>query len=276
MTLVLSCMTHDYVVQVCDRRLTNLDGILYDDDANKAVLFSNRFSLSYTGLGFIGLEPTNLWLTRVLTGVKNDSVPEALQAIQEEATKDFKKIGWSGPHAFVGAGWSNFDSPNQLRPVICTVSNFHEKDGQILSKVSDQFAISASYLGQSSTVVISVVGQPLSTGREPKLRRSLERSASRGGKARAAVRLLVNEVRTVAATNDTVGSGLMAVAIPKGAVENNPGQKLVFGGSPVKGATTFEYYPPDDNFAVAYGPNIVFPGVMTTISLTVERSPSSS
>jgi len=40
-TLILSCATQEYVVQVSDRRLTRGEEIA-DDDANKAVLFCGR------------------------------------------------------------------------------------------------------------------------------------------------------------------------------------------------------------------------------------------
>jgi hypothetical protein len=56
MTLILTCLTHEHIVQVADRRLTMPDGTLYDDDTNKAVFYCGRVAVAYTGLALNGRE----------------------------------------------------------------------------------------------------------------------------------------------------------------------------------------------------------------------------
>ncbi len=54
MTLVLNCLTHDYLFQVSDRRLVRLpDYEIIDDDANKNVFYCGHVAFSYTGLAEI-------------------------------------------------------------------------------------------------------------------------------------------------------------------------------------------------------------------------------
>jgi hypothetical protein len=81
MTLILSVITPEYVLQVGDRRLTDISsGRIVDEEAIKAVLFNNHISFSYTGLARLprsasviaarGGDPTDraasFWLAEVL------------------------------------------------------------------------------------------------------------------------------------------------------------------------------------------------------------------
>jgi hypothetical protein len=50
MTLILSLLTRDFVMQASDQRLTDpTSGALRDDVANKAVLFDSAMTFAYTG-----------------------------------------------------------------------------------------------------------------------------------------------------------------------------------------------------------------------------------
>src|SRR4051812_35099238 len=66
MTLVLTALTHNEVLQVSDRRYTHIRGgtvVKRDDENNKAVLFCGRLMFSFTRIGDLGIErQTDLWL----------------------------------------------------------------------------------------------------------------------------------------------------------------------------------------------------------------------
>ena len=66
MTLILSCLTRDYVVQVSDRRVVATDGSWREDRANKASFFCGHSSFSYTGYARLEGLPTDEWLTEQL------------------------------------------------------------------------------------------------------------------------------------------------------------------------------------------------------------------
>jgi hypothetical protein len=78
MTLILSAVAGEYAIQVSDRRLTDFNGRLYDDEANKAVLFCGRMAFSYTGLGFMGRKRMDDWLTQALVNARTESLSDAV------------------------------------------------------------------------------------------------------------------------------------------------------------------------------------------------------
>lgn len=135
MTLVLSCIAPEYAVQVSDRCLTDLrTGIAVEQEANKAVVLSNRVAFAYTGLARIEGKPTDIWLRDAL--VPHQSIGGAVQVIVDEATRAFRGI--AGPQcrkhqAFVGAGWARFPHLGRaLRPFGVTISNAFDEEGHWL------------------------------------------------------------------------------------------------------------------------------------------------
>jgi hypothetical protein len=78
-TLVLSVLTQEHVIQVSDRRLVRHDPAtaqaeLLDDEANKAVLWRGRLAFAYTGLADLGRDrQTDLWLAHTLAAVQEEA-----------------------------------------------------------------------------------------------------------------------------------------------------------------------------------------------------------
>lgn len=74
MTLIVSQACNRFVLQVSDRLVTSLGGGRsrpHDAASNKTVLFQARdgiASLSYTGLSYIGDQPTDSWIAELLIG----------------------------------------------------------------------------------------------------------------------------------------------------------------------------------------------------------------
>ena len=109
MTLVLSCITPDYAIQVSDRRLTWVNGPnagqVADDNRNKAVVVCNKLTFAYNGLAEIGAARTDEWLLDVVGRVPLEQV---LSTVGPEATAAFLGIRASSSvkrHAFVVVGW---------------------------------------------------------------------------------------------------------------------------------------------------------------------------
>jgi len=98
LTLILTCMTNDYAFQVSDRRLIDMNGKIFDDDQNKAVLFSTFMTFGYTGLAYTGrkkgkiFETTDIWLTEVLSDPEHLSFKDAIEAVRDRATYLLRKI----------------------------------------------------------------------------------------------------------------------------------------------------------------------------------------
>jgi hypothetical protein len=119
MTLILSCITQDAIVQVSDRCLTNLaTGEPVEQEANKAVFLSNRVALAYTGLAEIEGKPADIWLRDIL--VPHESVGHGIQLILDEATRAFAAMPGSSAakrQAFVAAGIEGLIFGARLRGV---------------------------------------------------------------------------------------------------------------------------------------------------------------
>jgi len=64
-TLIVTAATKDFIFQVADTKLTNIDGTSFDDVLVKTTLvdcYDVKVSISYTGLAFIEGQRTDIWL----------------------------------------------------------------------------------------------------------------------------------------------------------------------------------------------------------------------
>jgi hypothetical protein len=67
-TLLLTCITHRFVVQASDRRLTLPNGSIHEELANKATLLGNHATFAYTGLAKCSVnESTDALMLRILS-----------------------------------------------------------------------------------------------------------------------------------------------------------------------------------------------------------------
>lgn len=72
MTLILSSIRRDSAVQVSDRLLTYRGGTVFDPASNKTIVLRASdaiVTMSYTGVAYIGPEPTDSWLASTLAGI---------------------------------------------------------------------------------------------------------------------------------------------------------------------------------------------------------------
>src|SRR5262245_26191705 len=94
MTLVISYVNSNFVVQVSDRKVTNLvTGDTMSENTNKMVLFCHRLAFGYTGIAQIadgkgGLIATDKWLAKMLHSLPKDSSSHAaVYAIRDKAAE---------------------------------------------------------------------------------------------------------------------------------------------------------------------------------------------
>src|SRR2546426_7125116 len=107
MTLVLSCLTQNFVVQVSDKRVTRIsDGALVDDRRNKGTQYCTQMAFSYSGLAELGGINTDVWLANILASAS--SLNDAVKILRDKATEEFRQVhlpNCAKRHAFVGVGW---------------------------------------------------------------------------------------------------------------------------------------------------------------------------
>lgn len=126
MTLIITAVTPDKIIQASDRRLTYTDGGLCGDNANKAVCVGCKdahFAIAYTGLAEIKGKRTDIWLIDYLASINASQmqVPAIVNAIEKQANdslkavpKEYKKM------TFVLVGYRN------RMPFIALISNFED------------------------------------------------------------------------------------------------------------------------------------------------------
>jgi len=222
-TLILSAVVGDNIVQVSDRRLTR-NGRLEDDSSNKAVLFCNRFCLSYTGLAHVGTIPTDQWLTGTLVKANTADIRTAINSLAVQATLAFRQIAHTRllkRQAFVGVGWARLPQESFLSPILCSVTNAHTSANVWLDKAEDEFSAFHRIGNAQPWLEIIATGQPLTSGEMRDLRRKLRRCFERKTGPEPIAKCLISAIHKVANRNPLVGRNLMVVSLPKRSVLSN-------------------------------------------------------
>lgn len=96
MTLIVSLGNREQFIQLSDRRL-NINGMLTDDESNKAGVFlcnNGRLAYGFTGLARIGSFETNIWLAEALMacGPPDYTAVNIINRLVEKATYDFENL----------------------------------------------------------------------------------------------------------------------------------------------------------------------------------------
>jgi len=145
-TLIISLVAKDRIVQVSDRRLTTLTGDIHDDGANKAVAVGMgyvHFAASYTGLAFIGSvrdeNRTDRWLQEhlgVITRSGEPSLETICESLGQRATNAISRLRGKQRNKGLKVILAGFDRTN--RPFRATVSNIRFSSYDVFD-VRDRF-----------------------------------------------------------------------------------------------------------------------------------------
>lgn len=226
MTLVLTCLTKEYVLQVSDRRLTWPNGRVADDNANKAVLLANQMAFAYTGRARVGPERTDVWLAHVLRDMSHGPAAaanglEVIVSLGRRATEASRGVPLSQARlAFVAAGFARLAAGEPLRPYVSFISNALTDQldwlpaaeptfvGRTLVKANDR----QNYFCPSA-------GERLLPEEVRSLSRSLRRIVDHETGPEPAADVMVETIRKVAKRTRTVGEDLLVNCLPRAAAE---------------------------------------------------------
>jgi len=267
MTCLLSVVTPDALIQISDRRLTLPDGTMFDDNANKVILFDGRMAIAYAGLSQIVGVQTDLWLVRVLTNPPIRSLARAIYAIRDRATAAFR--GWArrpsdkAHHRLVFSfiGWARLPDRPDLHVVVGFISNCHDRDGTLQPTARDDFSIYRETLEPGRFHGMLAPAVPLSTAEYDRL---VERNQTAENLEDHVVNL-VTAVREVALRDTSVSTNVLAVTIPRAVVEQTDGRRMiVLAGSPLTLDVIGSLYFPDKEAPIHYGPHTVYAGMGLT------------
>lgn len=259
MTLILSCITDEFVVQVSDRCLSDLrTGKPVEQEANKAVFLSNRVVFGFTGLAEIEDKPADIWLRDIL--VPHESVGHGVQLVVDEATRAFAGMRMpraSKRQAFVGVGWARFEETgDRLLPFGVIISNAFADAGW-LPEAQPEFVGDVRFLPSPGGSVWTDVGG-LPVRRKAGLNRMVRCVVDRRLTAAAMADLFIRKIRTMADLDRRIGRGLMVSSIPRAVTETH--DLLALSSLPTKSELTFAHMRHDDRVDVLEGPHVVRPG----------------
>jgi len=297
-TLILSLIRPDYVLQMADRRITSMQtGEIINDDTIKSVMLSNQMVFSFTGMAAVlvpntGFQQTDHWLMSQLSELPvTATTDDACDLIQDRATKiceDMKRVGISKQLAFVGVGFTTKTTKTPLsQPVCVIISNFHDKNGKPLPHITERF-VCARFVCNDNQYGIWAVPDWLNMPEYKSLNGKLEHKISKTADPREYVKILKDSIREVSARLESskppiraVGKSLLVSAIPKPGDDTSevmlkgPNGMWIGGGFPVPYGETIETaiprvmsqqqpmfysYPEDSDNCEVYSPHFVNPG----------------
>jgi hypothetical protein len=276
MTLILSLVSDSCAFQVGDRRLVWSGGRVVESEVNKLVLYAGRVAFGYTGLAHLKGATTEQWLMEVLGRRESATLPLALRTLAEEATKAIGGRDSSTYRlAFAGVGWSH-EAPGVFRPLLCRVSNFHEKNGETASSPNKRFSVFVRFLRRGERFRYIATGQNVPSSLSDFLKKRI-RQYIKGGKSRSLpLTTLVKVVRGTAVKNPSVGLNLLSVCIPKPTGDGGRSNRLlVTTGPPELDHPSFQYWPADLWDGISHGPSVVVPGGVRFSEFRAESYPHS-
>lgn len=270
MTLILSCLTSKYAIQVSDRRLTLTNGEIYDEQSNKAILVNGHMIFGYTGLAYIdnGIRSDEWFLNSLVESYKNNpksSLTSTAEFIAQKASKTMSRLKISPENkrlAWVGIGWAKLTGTTQLLPTYLCISNMHDDRGKPLKQACSKFSVLPFTPLDDTPVMLIPNGQSIQHDLASRLKRLLRKCVERDLNPTTLARVLVGAVRKVASNNVYVGKNLLVSAIPKDSV--HLGRLKLLGFTPQKNIATFSYVPENTMTHVQYGPNVFHHGVIGT------------
>ena len=230
MTMVLTCLTRDFIVQASDRRLVYKQGnkiVHKEDDRNKALIYDNYAVFAYTGLATLSNQKSAIdWAAELLA--KPPNLHDAMAYLADRATHLMKTRPFSGYSnslrrlSFVGAGFIHWGDAEQTvrRPAYFVVSNFMNHEGKSQPPPYNKFR--AYYYCplpyDEPTFKLFRAGQDLTGNTENQLNRTIGWYFQRKRglvRPEAIGRLLARAIQEEAGINKMVGKNVICTFVPR-------------------------------------------------------------
>jgi len=200
-TLVLTCLTPEYVVQVSDKRVTRFsDGAVVDDLRNKGTMYCAEMGFGYTGLAELEGSAADRWLAAHLA--RGSTLDECLQIVVRDLTELFAGIRMDTcmkRQAFVGAGFCRPTPESHLRACQVTISNFLSPDGKWCDRANPTFSVEGIVRREDRPFTLCrPVGAAVPDAILKRLNRDVRTCITRDASPLEVMRLLGETVRRVA------------------------------------------------------------------------------
>jgi hypothetical protein len=240
-TLILSCLTPKYIVQVSDRRLTDpRTGSTVDDAANKAIIFHSAAAIGYTGISEIHGQRTDEWIVDQLYGLPG--IESAINTLKDRLDRVVRSLPHPyRPLAVVIDCWATRKANEPVSPWHCLISNFHDRTtGLATTRTFNIFNVFRTQLPEGKGYAFRPMGQNMERAEMRVLFRNVVRAMRHSGptpttiQANTVSRFMVTAVRAVANRNSLVGDNLMLTIVPNRSIaefKNTPDTAAYIRGS---------------------------------------------
>ena len=227
MTLILTCLTQDYILQVADRRVIREDGTLKDDDTNKAVFYCGgyaaaNFAVAYTGPDEMEGESTAEWIGARMMAESN--IESAMGAVAKRAEIIFRQnIRYK--FAAIACGWTHYRKTPPIQPYVSIVSNFMKPTGFSENSPSDRMTINGGFPLKTRPFLFFPAGQNLTLQEMTRLNGYIDRAVKSDTAAISIARILGDTIHAIANGTDDrakkVGKGMITHLLPRKAALND-------------------------------------------------------
>lgn len=217
MTLILTALTPEHVVQVSDRRVVWLEAsgrILKTNDEHIKAVITPGFACGYTGIADLGNGDTADWIATELSDhiFEPDGGITALTIAVGQHVNTVKRS--EQRLAIVCAGWVNKKSGGPI-PRATVISNFD----QITFRPAGKFSAQVISIAKSRHSCVYPSGQPLHRSEFRGVNRDIENLCKSGrATARAIGQVLAECVQSVARSSDRkayVSEGVLISSLPR-------------------------------------------------------------
>ena len=213
MTLIISCITRDFVVQASDRRVS-MPGLRRGDDrANKAIFCCGQSAWAYTGLAQIGRERTDEWLVNHFR--QHDKLQDAMTDMAKRLDGAMSRLPdrrEAKRLAVVGVGFARFRQVGH-QPYLAWISDSLDPPHAWRPRPRTAFAAHIIYLPAGRAFDVATYGQRIPTEQHAVFRRSVQRVLEHRSGPVAVARLATELIQEVATGNHAVGKNIMCMIL---------------------------------------------------------------
>ena len=242
MTMILTCLTKDFIVQASDRKLVyRVKGKIKtkENNRNKALIYKNHYVFAYTGLADLGVNNTPIdWAAKVLSQAAN--LDRGLLHLKDRATELMNSnyiLRFPTRErrlAFIGAGFAHHEEDGKLarRPVYLVISNYMSPNGDWLEQPYQESSAFFNPLTQESNFKLFIAGQPLEKDGEKEIKTLIRSFQKSQGRVRPETvgRFLTRAIQKTATINKKVGKNIICTFVPREYREDTGNNREIHAG----------------------------------------------
>lgn len=256
MTMIISCLTKDFVVQTSERRISIVvDNKVQwcDDVTNKALVYKKQCVFAYTGQAKIPVKKNgqNVYVSTIdwaAEQLKNGKyLEEAVDNLKFRATElmnsnRIRKLDeYKRRIAFVGVGFKEVEmGGKRIRiPLRIMVENCIDDNGSMMDQPRNEFKDHWDEL-KKGDVALYIAGTPLTEKKRIEITRFLKRFVQHGASpeniGEVLTRIIQERAETMSDDARTVGKNIMCICVPQAYSDKEEEGMLVpiTGGIPLE------------------------------------------